>query len=215
MNLDIQFEENWLLLGDFNFMRSIENRNQPGGGVNDIFLFNEIIGHLGLIELPIKGRQYTWSNMQTSPLLEQIDWFFTFVAWTQDHPNTMVLPLARTTFDHVPCVVSIATCIPKATIFRFENYWVDMPGFFDCVQQSWSAPTTKKNATAVLTEKFKRLRNDLKRWHTRLLRLKLLMQACNVVILAFDNLEDQRPLTRPEFNVIKLVKLHLEDLLHL
>ena len=28
-NLDIQVEENWLLLGDFNFMRSIENRNQP------------------------------------------------------------------------------------------------------------------------------------------------------------------------------------------
>ena len=69
-NLDIRFGQNWLLLGDFNFMRSLENRNLPGGDVNDIFLFNEIIGHLGLVELPIKGRQYTWSNMQTSPLLE-------------------------------------------------------------------------------------------------------------------------------------------------
>lgn len=55
-NLDIHFDDNWLLLGDFNFMRSLENHNLPGGNVNDIFLFNEIIGHLGLVELPIKGR---------------------------------------------------------------------------------------------------------------------------------------------------------------
>jgi hypothetical protein len=39
--------------------------------------FNEIISFLGIIELPIKGHAFTWSNMQTNPLLEQIDWFFT------------------------------------------------------------------------------------------------------------------------------------------
>lgn len=44
-------------------MRSIDNRSRSGGNVNDMFLFNEIIGHLGLIELPIKGQQFTWSNM--------------------------------------------------------------------------------------------------------------------------------------------------------
>uniref|UniRef100_A0A453G251 Uncharacterized protein n=1 Tax=Aegilops tauschii subsp. strangulata TaxID=200361 RepID=A0A453G251_AEGTS len=42
-------------------------------------IFNEIIGHLGLLELPIKGRSYTWSNMQDDPLLEQLDWFFTSI----------------------------------------------------------------------------------------------------------------------------------------
>lgn len=37
--------------------------------------------HLGLLELPIKGRSYTWSNMQENPLLEQLDWFFTSTTW--------------------------------------------------------------------------------------------------------------------------------------
>lgn len=41
------------------------------------------------------------------------------------------------------------------------------------------------------------------------------MQACNAVILDFDNLEERRPLTRPEFNFRKIIKLHLEGLLHL
>jgi hypothetical protein len=63
-NLVIPVDSLWLLLGDFNFIRSTENRNKPGGDINEMFLFNDIIGHLGLIELPLKGRLYTWSNMQ-------------------------------------------------------------------------------------------------------------------------------------------------------
>ena len=69
-NLDVQPDRNWLLLGDFNFIRSTQNRNRPGGNFHGMFLFNEIIGHPGLIELPLKGRSFTWSNMQSSPLLE-------------------------------------------------------------------------------------------------------------------------------------------------
>jgi hypothetical protein len=121
-DLDIPMHENWLLLGDFNFIRSVDNRNKPGADMNDIFLFNSIISHLGLIELPLKGRTFTWSNMQDSPLLQQIDWFFTSCQWSLSFPNTEVNPLAKSTFDHVPCVVKIATCIPKAKIFRFENH---------------------------------------------------------------------------------------------
>ena len=136
-NLPIPSDQNWLLLGDFNFIRSLDNRNRPGGDVNDIFLFNEIIGHLGLLELPLKGRAYTWSNMQEQPLLEQLDWFFTTADWISAYPNTLVFPLAKTSSDHVPCVVSIDTTIPKSKIFRFENFWVEMPGFFDCVRTSW------------------------------------------------------------------------------
>jgi hypothetical protein len=69
-NLQIASEDNWLIVGDFNFIRAQVNRNKPGEDINDMFLFNEIIGHLGLLELPIKGRAYTWSNMQRDPLLE-------------------------------------------------------------------------------------------------------------------------------------------------
>ena len=92
--------------------------------MNDIFIFNEIISYLGLVELPLKGRSFTWSNMQGQPSLEQLDWFFTSCEWTLKYPNTMVHPLAKPTSDHVPCVVSISTSIPKAQVFRFENHWV-------------------------------------------------------------------------------------------
>ena len=87
-----------------------------------MFIFNEIIGHLGLIELPLKGRKYPWSNMQDSRLLEQLDWIFTSANWIDSYPMTQVVPLARTTSDHGPCFVNISTSFPKAHILMFENF---------------------------------------------------------------------------------------------
>ena len=121
-HLDVADDTLWLILGDFNFYRYTDSRNRPGANLTDIATFSEIISYLGLVELPIKGRSYTWSNMHADPLLVQLDWFFTSSAWTLKYPNTTVRPLSRPTSDHTPCVVSIGSCIPKASLFRFENH---------------------------------------------------------------------------------------------
>jgi hypothetical protein len=63
----------WLLTGDFNFIRDPQNRNRAGGDSNNMILFSSAIQALDLEEIPLKGRSYTWSNMQTSPLLEKLD----------------------------------------------------------------------------------------------------------------------------------------------
>jgi hypothetical protein len=44
-------------------------------------------------------------------------------------------------------------------------------------------------------------------------KLKALIQNCNKVILLLDTLEEERPLSRPEFNFRNIVKLHLDELL--
>jgi endonuclease/exonuclease/phosphatase family metal-dependent hydrolase len=94
---------NWMLLEDFNFYRSLQDRNREGGNMNDIMVFNEIISNLEIQEIFLKGRSYTWSNMQQEPLLEQLDWCFTSSNWISDYLNTLMLPLARTISDHTPC----------------------------------------------------------------------------------------------------------------
>jgi hypothetical protein len=163
-DLQIPFDEHWLLVGDFNFMRSVDNRNKPGADMNDIFIFNEIISYLGLVEIPLEGRKFTWSNMQDQPLLEQLDWFFTSCQWTLKYPNTLVHPLAKPVSDHTPCVIQIATSIPKAHIFRFENHWVEKPGFMDLVKEVWAWPVRSTSAAGILSAKLKKLRYELKRW---------------------------------------------------
>jgi hypothetical protein len=78
----------WLIVGDFNLIRQPSNRNKLGADVQEMFLFNEAISAQGWVELPLHGRHFTWSNKQDPPLLERLDWFFTFNSWTLSYPNT-------------------------------------------------------------------------------------------------------------------------------
>lgn len=164
LDLHINIEEDWKLVGDFNFYRSSEDRNRGGGNYNDMEIFNSIISHHGLMEIPLKGRNFTWSNMQENPLLGQLDWCFTSLAWTSSYPCTLMLPLAKTLSDHTPCYVQIGTCIPKAQIFRLENFWFQHPGFMELVEQSWNSQVRATNSATRIAAKFKVLRKALKTW---------------------------------------------------
>jgi hypothetical protein len=46
------------------------------GDLNDMFLFNDAMSALGLVELPLKGRRFTWTNKQRSSPLERLHFFF-------------------------------------------------------------------------------------------------------------------------------------------
>lgn len=72
---DIQMPDDtkWLILGDFNYIRYPHNRNKEGGNFLDMLKFNAAISSLALVEIPLKGRSYTWSKMQDAPLLEKLD----------------------------------------------------------------------------------------------------------------------------------------------
>jgi exonuclease III len=189
---------NWMFIGDFNFYRSLENRNKEGGNMHDIMVFNEALSNLGLQEIPLKGRSYTWSNMQQDPLMEQLDWCFTSTNWISDYPNTLMIPLAKTTSDHVPCVVQIGTSIPKAQVFRFENFWTDQPGFLEVVQSVWASEVTASNSVSRVAAKFKNLRRALRKWAMSLSKLKNILKQNNAVLLVMDKLEESRPLNTPE-----------------
>lgn len=75
-NSEIPNDEDWIIMGDFNLYRYPENRNRDGADINDMFLFNSTISHMGISELSLQGKKYTWSNMQQPPLLEKLDWVF-------------------------------------------------------------------------------------------------------------------------------------------
>jgi hypothetical protein len=213
--LDIQDNLNWILIGDFNFYRSLDNRNRAGGNFQDTQIFNDVIDHLGLVELPLKGISYTWSNMQSSPLLEQLDYFFTSANWTLDFPNTLVTPLARPTSDHVPCRISIVTQIPRFNVFRFENFWASHSSFYSTVQSSWNQPTGNPDSIiSILSTKFKRVRYDLMQWSKGLSNLKVLISNCNKVILYLDIGEEFRALFNTEWNLRNIVKEQLNRLLN-
>jgi hypothetical protein len=212
-SLQIEDAENWLFIGDFNFYRSLEDRNRGGDNMQGIMIFNEAINNLGLQEIPLKGRNYTWTNMQQDPLLEQIDWCFTSLNWISAYPNTLMLPLSRPTSNHTPYMVQIQTSIPKAQVFRFENFWIDQPCFIEVVQSVWQSEIQASNSATRLTAKFKLLRKVLKRWARGLSRLKEQIKICNEILSIMDKLEENRTLFVQERNFRNILKKHILKLL--
>ncbi|KAG2656100.1 hypothetical protein PVAP13_1KG055054 [Panicum virgatum] len=128
-------------------------------------------------------------------------------------PNTLMLPLAHHTSDHVPCMVQIGTSIPKAKIFKFENFWVEHPGFFDVVQGAWNVEVRSSSSATMVAAKFKNLRRALKRWSKGLSNFKIKIQNCNRVLEVLDKLEENRRLYLHEANFRNILKIHVSRLI--
>jgi len=127
--------------------------------------------------------------------------------------KTLVLPLARTTSDHIPCKIQIGTRIPKANIFRFENYWFNHDCCFSQISNAWSIPSRKVNSAHVVSDKLKLLRRILKHWAKSLSNLSALIANCNATLSFFDKLEEHRDLFQQEADFRSIHKLHIQNLL--
>jgi hypothetical protein len=118
--------------------------------------FNEAISNLDLVEIPLHGLTFTWSNRQQEPLLQRLDWFFISQEWSIVYPDTCAKTLSRDISDHVPCLVSFKSKIPKLKIFRFENFWMEFDGFVNLFQTTWLGLPCIPDKAKNLTAKFKR-----------------------------------------------------------
>jgi len=212
---DIQMppEVNWLLAGDFNLIRKPADRNKPGGDLAETLLFNEALIALGVVELPLHGQRFTWSNKQLSPLLERLDCFFTLQSWTNTFPNTFVSTLTMETSDNSPCLISIKTTIPKGKIFRFENYLMEHEQFLNIVQHGWSLPTFQSDSGKVITVKFKNLRRVIRAWQSQLSNLKANIANVKLVLSFLGLLEEFRDLSLHEWNFRHILEQKLVSLL--
>lgn len=203
----------WLVIGDFNLIRTSVDRNREGADPNEMFLFNEAISNLDLIELPLHGRQFTWTNKQFSPLLERLDWFFTSNSWIANFPNTLVRTLVMESSDHWPCVIEIGITIPQTKFFRFENHQLNHEGFIQVVVNGWSTPNHVTDSAKLLTAKFKNLRKELIIWKLKLPKLAIAIQNIKLVLHFLETVEIFRDLSLPEWNFRNLISEKLISLL--
>jgi hypothetical protein len=151
--------------------------------------------------------------MQCNPLLVQLDWCFTSIIWTSAFPNNLLVPLAKTTSDHIPCVARIGSSIPKADIFCFENFWMELPGFLEVVSNAWNKEVRTISSVARIVAKLKNDRYDLKKWSKSTSNLNCSITNCNEVILVIDKLEEQISLFIQEKNLRSILKTQIDRLL--
>ena len=117
------------------------------------------------------------------------------------------------TSDHVPCLISISTAIPKSHIFRFENYWLHLDDFMNQVSIGWHSDFHHSDAANLITTKFKNFRKVLKEWKRTLSNLKQNITNVKLTLDWINFMEDFRDLTLAEWNFRALLEEKLISLL--
>ncbi|XP_026416535.1 uncharacterized protein LOC113311968 [Papaver somniferum] len=154
----------WVITGDFNAIRRRRERNKPGGSSRNSRLFNEYMEEHGLIDLPLNGGQFTWSNMQADPLLCRLDRILVTPQFEGKFPLLTQTFLSRTLSDHSPLLLTTSNINRNKPLFRVESFWFSHPEFLSNLQLWWNALSFTGSPSYILSKKLQNFKFFLKRW---------------------------------------------------
>ncbi|GFZ14802.1 hypothetical protein Acr_24g0009920 [Actinidia rufa] len=124
--------------------------------------FSDYIMEEELIDLPLEGDLFTWSNGSAS---SRLDRFLVLPEWEGDHLDVKQYCLPRIVSDHKPMILAGGGMHRGPASFRFENTWLQVEGFRDLVGKWWEGYEVFGNLSYCLARKLRLLKEDLKRWN--------------------------------------------------
>jgi endonuclease/exonuclease/phosphatase (EEP) superfamily protein YafD len=137
-NLKARGKDEWLVMGDFNLIYKAEDKSNTRLNRRLMTLFKETLDFSQLMEIDLRSRAYTWSNEQNDPTFTRIDRVFGSPEWHLLFPSIDLQALPTMGSDHAPLLLTSDVARQNYSGFRFEAFWVNMPGFYETVQSAWS-----------------------------------------------------------------------------
>ncbi|XP_028075540.1 uncharacterized protein LOC114277793 [Camellia sinensis] len=150
--------------GDFNEIRSLGERRgciRRDRGMKD---FNALIEGLELSDLPMQGRQYTWSSSSVRGSWSRIDRVLLSTEWLEKY-NFKLWGLPRGVSDHCPLLLMEDGKDWGPKPFRFISAWILHPQFISVIKDAWFGIVITGWVGYVILEKLRTLRWTLKKWN--------------------------------------------------
>jgi hypothetical protein len=186
----------WLLLGDFNLILNVHEKNNARVNLPMLNRFKTTIDNLELARIDLRGKKYTWCNDQETPTMTQIDHLFASADWLQMFPRTDLHALASLSSDHSALFLHGDVNLNFYRGFRFESFWAHMPGFLDVVKDSWIRPVSTQDSILRLHTKMLRTAKALRNWRRKSLGgWKLSWAILNLTLENLEKAQEERTLT--------------------
>lgn len=99
-------------------------------------MFRRWVNYHSLIELPLTGRKYTWSNQRDDPTLVKLDRVFCNNQWEALFPDCVLQSGASSVSDHCPLILGLSVRLNGKKRFHFESFWTQLDGFQEVVSDS-------------------------------------------------------------------------------
>ncbi|XP_074282777.1 uncharacterized protein LOC141607320 [Silene latifolia] len=128
----------WAVMGDFNFVRSLSEREAPNPpATQDILAFNACLAKCYLDDMHRMGSEFTWSNKQGSDTRTwaRLDRVLVNPAWLTMFPASYALSMPPGPSGHSPLIMSLAPASPIKRRLSFLNAWQDHPNYQELIQK--------------------------------------------------------------------------------
>ncbi|GKV32867.1 hypothetical protein SLEP1_g41432 [Rubroshorea leprosula] len=186
---------NWCLARDYNAVRSVEERAGCTVTTNEMREFDAFIHNMGLIDLLLVGRKYTWYN-SNGKYMSRIDRFLLSEEWTTKWSDVKQWGLRRSVSDHCPILLK-NECVdwgPKP--FKYYDAWLEQPGCKEVITNAWINNEVSGWNEFKLKEKLKRTKQVLKEWSCKMnTEMDNKIKEAETVIAAIDEKGEQNQLS--------------------
>lgn len=139
------FNGPWLLAGDFNETRTMEERHGVGGSEMQrrCSAFSRWMEENGLIDLGFSGPNHTWFRGDTEATFKsaRLDRFISNEVWRLQFEEGSVKHLPKAGSDHCPILLSTCGFAPipvSLKPFRFQASWLTHDKFEEFMTHNWN-----------------------------------------------------------------------------
>jgi endonuclease/exonuclease/phosphatase family metal-dependent hydrolase len=115
------WEAPWCIGGDFNIVRFPSERSNDSNYSTAMMELSDFIAEQGLVDIPLVGGQFTWSNNQEDEIWSRIDRFLISPSWEDHYPEVVQRRLSRVCSDHFPLMLECGDSRGGKKYFKFEN----------------------------------------------------------------------------------------------
>ncbi|GJZ03371.1 RNA-directed DNA polymerase, eukaryota [Tanacetum coccineum] len=153
-----------IVMGDFNEVRSKEERRGSIFNPSSAKYFDRFISLSGLVDINLEGFAFTWSHPSGSKM-SKLDRFLVSDGIISLFPSITAVCLDRHLSDHRPILLCEVHLDFGPTPFRFYHSWFEMAGFDDMVEQTWrSFSHTDVNKMVRFKKKLQDLKSIIRAW---------------------------------------------------
>jgi hypothetical protein len=100
--------------------------------------FSDFLFEQDLMDLPLRGGSFTWSNNRGSPSKSRIDKFLISLEWEAHFPDVDQSGLPKLLLDHFH-VLDCGNFRRDRSYFKFESMWLKTDGYVEKVRHWWSS----------------------------------------------------------------------------
>nr|GEU90645.1 RNA-directed DNA polymerase, eukaryota [Tanacetum cinerariifolium] len=153
-----------ILIGDFNEVRTSDERRGSCFNQASARVFNHFISSSGLVDIKLEGFSFSWSHPSVIKM-SKLDRFLVTDGAVSLFPSITALCLDCHLSDHRPILLLDIPTDFGPILFRFFHSWFNYEGFDEMVEQTWRSFThSDKNGMIRFKKKLQDLKAIIRQW---------------------------------------------------